>query len=560
MPQQLRPKMGSVTMTASRTERPNIARAKRAGLDFDLAALCAAGPGALEPDDHYRLKTYGVCAQRHADLFMMRMRVAGGRLDPEQLAAAVKVAWRYADGRVHLTTRQNLELHSVELRNAAKAYAELEAVGLAGRSACGHTIRNVMACSESTTSVEEPFDVVPDAQRLSRMLVARSSELNVSLPSRINIVLGGCSTCGQDALTNDIGLVARVQDGVAGYQLWAGGSLGSAPRLSFVLRPFLPREQVWPAVWTIVEWFCREGSLDHIARGRLKFLIEERGEAAFRQAFTRRFPQLLDDEQPPLDPVEIFDPVELERCLGLAPPTGWSAGVRPERRPGLATITVRVPLGDLDAGHLDALGRLAPSGVLFLSRGQNVVVRSVPVDEVPEVLDGLARIGLSPNDGHRGADIRACPGLSFCSLAITGSQDIATQLEVALASRLDLARHVSIAVSACPNSCVKHQAADIGLVGTKFRLDGRTEVGYQVLLGADLSQAAVGEAVLKVRDNEVTATVIAALETWASMRRANEPIAATFRRIGLDRVGESIARRLRPCPDRLVGAEDPTSA
>jgi sulfite reductase beta subunit-like hemoprotein len=543
-------------MTAA-TERPNIPRAKRAGLDLDLATLCAAGPGALEPDDHYRLKTYGVCAQRQTDLFMMRMRVAGGRLDAQQITTVADVAHRYADGRVHLTTRQNLELHSVELANAAKAYTELDAVGLAGRSACGHTIRNVMACSESTTSVEEPFDVVPDALRLSRLLIARSSELNVSLPSRINIVLGGCSICGQDALTNDIGLVAQVQDGVPGYQLWAGGSLGSAPRLSFLLRPFLPRAQVWPAVWTIVEWFCREGDVEQIARGRLKFLIEQRGEAAFRQAFNKRFLQLLDDHQPPLEPVEIFEAVELEHCLALAPPSGWSAGVRPERRPGLATITVRVPLGDLAADHLEALGMLAPDGMLFLSRDQNVVLRSVPVDQVPDVLDRLARIGLWPNDGLRGADIRACPGLTFCSLALTGSQDIATSVEVALARRPDLSRHVLIAVSGCSNSCVKHQAADIGLVGTKFRLDGRTEIGYQVLLGADLSRGAVGEAVLKVRENEVTATVIAALETWASMRRPSEPIATTFRRIGLDRVGTSIARRLRPCPDRLVTA-DPT--
>jgi sulfite reductase beta subunit-like hemoprotein len=415
-----------------------------------------------------------------------------------------------------------------------------------------------MACSESATSVEEPFDVAPDALRLSRLLVARSSELNVSLPSRINIVLGGCSICGQDALTNDIGLIARVQDGLPGYQLWAGGSLGSAPRLSFVLRPFLPRTQVWPAVWTIVEWFCREGDLDQVTRGRLKFLIDERGEAAFRQAFTKRFQQLLDDEQPPLEPLEVFDAVELERCLALAPPTGWSAGVHPERRPGLATITVRVPLGDLAAAHLEALGALAPGGVLFLSRDQNVVLRSVPVDEVPDVLDGLARIGLTPNDGLSGAAVRACPGLAFCSLALTASQSVATQVEAALARRSDLPRHVSIAVSGCPNSCVKHQAADIGLVGTKFRLDGRTEIGYQVLLGADLSRGTVGETVLKVREDEVTTAVIAALETWASMRRANEPIAATFRRIGLERVGESIARRLRPCPDRLVAAEDPT--
>src|SRR5437763_40686 len=149
--------------------RPDPARAKRAGLDLDLDTVCARGSAALAPDDHYRLKTYGVCAQRHDDLFMVRMRVAGGTLDRRQLAA----------------------------------------------------------------------------------------------------------------LVNDIGLVACIRDGEPGYQLWAGGSTGSSPRLSFLLRPFLSRMEVWPAVWTIVEWFCAEGDLDNASRGRLKFLLEARGENAF---------------------------------------------------------------------------------------------------------------------------------------------------------------------------------------------------------------------------------------------------------------------------------------
>src|SRR5437867_1227622 len=176
--------------------RPDPARAKRAGLDLDLDTVCARGSAALAPDDHYRLKTYGVCAQRHDDLFMVRMRVAGGTLDRRQLAAVVHASSEYGHGWVHLTTRQNLELHSVRL------------------------------------------------------------------------------------------------DGEPGYQLWAGGSTGSSPRLSFLLRPFLSRMEVWPAVWTIVEWFCAEGDLDNASRGRLKFLLEARGENAFRAAFSRRFANL----------------------------------------------------------------------------------------------------------------------------------------------------------------------------------------------------------------------------------------------------------------------------
>lgn len=538
--------------------RPDIPRAKRAGLDIDLATLCAAGPDALEPDDHYRLKTYGVCAQRQADRFMIRMRVAGGRLAGDQVGVVAELARRYADGYVHLTTRQNLELHSVALPDVPALYQTLEAHGLAGRSACGHTIRNVMACPESGTSIDEPFDVVPDAQRISRLLVDRSSQLNVALPSRLNIILGGCTTCGLDALTNDIGLVARVRDGELGFQLWAGGSLGTAPRLSVLLRPFIPRDQAWPAVWTIVEWFCREGSIDQVARGRLKFLIEEQGEANFRQAFEKRFAVLRVEAQPPLDDVELPAPEILERSLALAPPPGWSDAVRPEREPGHATVTVRIPLGDVDADDFERIAKLSPHGIVHLSRDQNVVLRSVPVGRVPHLVEELAILGLGPHGARSVTDIRACPGLTFCTLALTGSQPVALAVEDALATRPHLPRDLSIAVSGCPNSCARQQAADIGLTGTKLKLDGRVGLGYQLLVGADLANGSVGEPLLKLFEDEVPEAVVAVIESWVALRRPGEPMAATFRRVGLECIGATVALRLRPDADRFPGEEDIT--
>lgn len=525
--------------------RPSPPRAKRAGLDLDLPALCAAGPQALEPDDHYRLKTYGVCAQRHDDRFMLRMRVVGGRLEGAQTRAVLQAARRYGGGWVHLTTRQNLELHSIHLEDVPAIHEILGPVGLVGRSACGHTVRNVMACPEAATSAEEPFDVSPDAVRLSAALVARARELNVALPSRVNIVLGGCPSCGLDALTNDIGLVARVRDGEPGYQLWVGGSMGSAPRLSFLLRPFISREEVWPAVWAIIEWFCAEGDIDQVAKGRLKFLLDEKGEPAFRKAFVKQFARLREEPQPPLEAVEVATPQALDRALARAPALGWRDGVRPERRAGLATVTVRVPLGDLLADELERTAAVAPGGVVLLTREQNLALCSVPVADVPAVVGALAELGLGP-DGARGAvDVRACPGLSFCSLAITGSQQVALEIERALNARPDLPRDLSVAVSGCPNSCTKHQVADLGLAGGKVKVGRRVGLGYQLFLGADLPAGEVGEPVLRLLEEEVPAAVVAATEVWVALRRAGEHPGRTFRRAGLGLVASALALRLR---------------
>ena len=412
-----------------------------------------------------------------------------------------------------------------------------------------------MACAESSTSAEEPFDVLPDAQRLSALLVARSAELNIALPARLNIVLGGCTSCGLDALVNDIGLVARVQNGQCGYQLWVGGSLGTAPRLSFLLRPFLGRDEVWPAVWAIVEWFTAVGDIDQIARARLKFLIEEHGESALRQHFAVRFPQLCDEDQPPIEPVEASTTTQIGRSIALAPPHGWSRSVRPEREPGFASITVRVPRGDLHADQLDQISALVPGTSLRCTREQNVVITSVATHDVPRLVSGLSALGLGPEGAHSVVDITACPGLTFCSLALTGSQELAIALERMLEARTDLSRDVTIAISGCPNSCAKQQIADIGLAGTKLRLGGETTLGYHLVLGADLGHGVVGTPILKLAEHEVPTAVAAVLESWAAVRRPSEPMAATFARIGLATVGDAIALRLRPDTDRFVAPE-----
>jgi len=542
--------------------RADIPRAKRAGLDIDLAEVCSRGPAALHADDHYRLKTYGVCAQRDDDLFMIRLRVAAGLLTSAQVATVAAVAREFGHGWVHLTTRQNIELHSVRLEDVPAVEAALAPAGLFGRSACGHTIRNVMACPEATTSPEEPFDVTADAIRLSDLLVARSSALNVTLPSRVNIVLGGCPSCSVDALTNDIGLVACVRGHEPGYQLWAGGSTGTSPRLAMVLRPFVSRDEVWPAVWAIIEWFCAVGDLDHPGRARLKFAIESEGETAFRAAFNRRFPELASEPYPhdPLAPVVIEDPERRDLALARAPLLGWRAGVEPERVPGRATITVRAPLGDLMADEFEAMAALGPDGSVTLSRDQNVLIRSVPVGLVSATLGRLAELGLGP-DGARGSvDVRACPGLAFCALAITGSQPAALEIERRMNLRPDLPRDASIAVSGCPNSCTRHQTADIGLAGGKVRVGARAGLGYQLYLGADLTGGEFGVAVLRLLDDEVGDAAVAVMELWQTLRRPGERPGVTFRRVGLDVVASAIALRLRNDPDDLGADQEPGMA
>ena len=257
--------MAPVTTTLLSRRRPNgrTSPARSApGSTSTSRRMCAAGPAALAPDDHYRLKTYGVCPQRDDDRFMMRMRVAGGLLDRHQAETVADAGASYSDGQVHFTTRQNVELHSVRLADVPALYARSTPSDWSGRSACGHTDPQ-RARVPGGGDVERGAvrRVVPDARRLSRLLVARvgGAQRRAAAPAQ-HRRSAAAPRCGLDALINDIGLVACVVDGECGYQLWVGGSLGTAPRLSLMLRPFVRREELWPAVWTIIEWFVKRAT------------------------------------------------------------------------------------------------------------------------------------------------------------------------------------------------------------------------------------------------------------------------------------------------------------
>jgi sulfite reductase beta subunit-like hemoprotein len=516
----------------------DIPGAKRAGLAVDLTRLERDGDGWLTPEDRYALKTHGVCAQAQPGVFMIRIRVPGGRLTPAQARDVADLADAHGESWVHVTTRQNLELHHVDARAVPPVLAGVDALGLTNRSACGHTHRNVMACPDAGLGLDEPFDCGPDARAVSAAVVRRAAELNVVLPSRLNFAFGGCPTCTHHARLNDGGFVSVVVGVEPGYRLWAGGSLGTKPVLAVPLADFVPRRHAVAAALALTDAFVDHGDLDDPKRGRLKFVLERMGVTAFRTAWREGYERHCaagDLAGESLEPVDVPDPARMDEIMAVRPAGGWSPGVRPQRRPGLALVTVHVPLGDLLAGELRALADLADlaaagDGSIHLTRNQNVQYRDVPVDRVAALRAGLDRIGLGPEGADGSADVRACTGSAVCSLAITAAPAAGARIATGPA----LARNGSLRVhvSGCPNSCAQHQAADVGLAGGKVRIGGRTRLGYTVMAGADLASGQLARPLGRVADDDVDSAVDAVVGTWEALRHPGERLADTLGRVG----------------------------
>jgi sulfite reductase beta subunit-like hemoprotein len=524
---------------------PDIPAAKRAGLPVDIARLGAEGDGWLSPEERYALKTHGVCAQLQPGVFMVRVRVPGGVAPTAQVRGLARIADRHAEDWLHLTTRQNVELHWVRDRAVPDVLDALARNGLSSRSSCGHTVRNVMCSEDAGVGLDEPFDCFPDARAVSDTLVERSARLNVTLPSRFNVALGGSPRCRHDALLNDAGLISTVIDGVPGYEVWAGGSLGKKPSLAVLLTPFVARDDVLAAVEALVDVFVAHGNLDEPSKGRLKFVVERLGadalraawQAAFDSARARHEAAAAGDPAGPraLPPVEVLPEADSREVLRQIPPGGWGAGVRPQRTPGLASVTIDLPLGDTCSSELELCCDLADrhaDGHLTFTRDQNITFRNVPLASVAAIRAALAERSVYLLGEGETAQIRACTGAAVCSLGITDSPGAGRALADNPALRRNAALRVF--VSGCPNSCAQHQVGDIGLAGSKVRVKGVVSDGYQVFLGADLDHHEIGVVVGRVAAGDLDAAVTAIVGSWEALRHPGESLGQTVRRFGSD--------------------------
>jgi sulfite reductase beta subunit-like hemoprotein len=521
---------------------PDIPAAKRAGLPVDLHRLTADGDDWLSPEERYALKTHGVCAQTQAGVFMIRVRTSGS-LTAAGARALAGIAEQHAAGWIHLTTRQQVELHHVPARAVTAVLGSITDAGLTTRSACGHTVRGVMSCPDAGVGLDEPFDCGPDARAVEAALLARTPMLDTQLPSRFNISFGGCATCREHARLNEAGLVSVIRDGEPGYEMWVGGSLGKAvPTLAIKALDFVPRRHVVAAVEALLDVFVERGNFDQPNKARMKFLIRALGEEQFLDLFRDAYiAACLRSPYVPA-PIALPDQADVAAVLGQVPLGGWSSGVRPQRQAGLALVTATVPIGDMDATDLRLLADLCErhaDGSLHLTRNQNVTFRNVPVEEVGELLAGLAEAGLGLEGADQANDVRACTGGPVCVLAITPAQAAAQRLleSPALRRNSDLRVHVS----GCPNACAQHQIADLGFSGGKVSIGDVSVLGYQVWLGGDLANGIVGEIVGRVADADVVAVAEALVGVWEATRHHGETVAATADRIGLDALRAHVA-------------------
>src|SRR5688572_20821477 len=265
--------------------RTRLSFASEADIDEFASVLAQFERGDITPEQWrvFRL-VRGTYGQRQSDdAQMIRVKIPQGVLGGEQLRALADVADAYSRGFGHITTRQNVQFHFVKLHDAEPAMRRLAAAGLTTREACGNAVRNITACQFAGVAADEPFDVTPYAEALTRFLLRHP--LSASLPRKFKIAFEGCATDHIKLTINDIGWRAAIQDGERGFRVYIGGGTATMTTAATVLFDFLPAGEMLNAAEAVIRVFHARGDYQHRQRNRMKFLIKAMGWAAWRAAF-----------------------------------------------------------------------------------------------------------------------------------------------------------------------------------------------------------------------------------------------------------------------------------
>jgi sulfite reductase beta subunit-like hemoprotein len=479
-----------------------------------------------------------------AGQYIIRIRIPAGVLTTDQLETVAALTEQSGwEAGAHLTTRQGIEIAGLPAVEIPAALEQLEDAGLTTLRTGGPFVRGVVACPFSGVARDEIFDVTPFALAVDRYF--REHADFQKLPRKIKISFDGCAHDHVRTLVSDIGVRAVRQDGAKGFRITIGGGLGASPKTALVLEEFVPAEKLFGSLEAVLRVFNQHGYRDNRARARLKWLLADWGIEKFREAvrvelkgadaewrtFSGRLPEI----------------VELKPAAGRGAKSAstdaafhaWrESNVHRQRQNGFVSVLIRCPLGDLQPAQIRQIVGAARqfAGGLRTSIDQNILLRWVPEDLLPELYQSLQCGALAGAAAEQLPDITRCVGATACLMAITNprpaAEAIIGALEKELASDASL-RQLRIRISGCPNSCGHHHASDIGLFGVSKNFHNRQVPHYALLLGGVSSAETFGARVLEIPALNVAQAVREVIGFYQAERRPAESFLAYVNRLGL---------------------------
>lgn len=438
----------------------------------------------------------GIYGQRQPGVQMVRIKLPHGRVSLAKLERICEVSDKYATGNLHITTRQDIQLHFVSLDRTPELWAELADDKMTTREACGNTVRNITASAEAGIDPLEPFDVTPYAQACYEYFLR--NPVCQDMGRKFKIAFSSSEKDTAYAFMHDIGFVPKIKydngSEIRGFRVVVGGGLGSQPHIAEPVTDFMHEDLIFPFIESILRVFDRYGERTKRHKARMKYLLQDIGiEELLKRAEDERLALKnktwkikRDDSLPVLAdgkiyPVSITNPLKYEQWL--------KSNVYDQKQAGFKAIGIKVQNGDMKtpiARKMSEIIRLVAADDFRMTASQGILLRFIAEDNLPYAFEELNKLGLAEPGFQSVADVTSCPGTDTCNLGISNSTGITRELEkVILHEYPDLIynKDINIKISGCINACGQHAMTAIGFHGSSMKIGPNVAPALQVLLG-----------------------------------------------------------------------------
>jgi sulfite reductase (ferredoxin) len=495
----------------------------------------------------FRLQNGAYGSRLNSEFSMIRIKVPGGDISPEQMEKIANLSESFSIGSAHVSTRQNIQLHWVQLEDVSEVVRGLAEGGLTSREACGNTIRNVMCSHFAGVCSSEPFDTTIYAKAIAKFFLR--NPICQNLPRKFKFNFACCSEHGFVRIA-DVGLVPTIQDGIRGFRIYLGGGLGAASFIGHLLEEFTPESRLLSTSMSTIRVYDRLGNRENLARNRMRYLVNEMGwkkfqalllkERAIVEATTsiptkNTFENILKTDNNSHSTLSNKKTLPLINSdnVQTAYERWLNTNVIAQKQSGYYSAYITLGAGDITSNQLRVLAEcireFSEEQKARTTPHQNFFIRYIKSDSVPKLFAKLSGIGLGNPGANTIVSPVGCSGTTSCNLAITNSHRLAKEIQgkfLELNFDMDNDLHTStIKISGCPNSCGQHEVATIGFYGGATRLGNSMAPIYTMLFAGSTGETGeLGKIVMRVPAKRVIDVVLKIIECYKEEKNGNETL------------------------------------
>jgi len=435
----------------------------------------------------------GIYEQRKDGTYMVRVRCTGGFISPEQLKQVALTAQHHNSTLLHITTRQEIQIHHISIDQVKTILPELQTVELSSKGGGGNTVRNFLVDVNSGISTTEVFDVLPYAVDLTTRLIAEPDSF--TLPRKLKIAFSTSETNADFALINDLGFVATIKDGKRGFKVYLGGSVASNPTLGWKLFDFAPEEELFNIAIAAKQFFNQHGNRKNKHKARIRYIFFKEGIEKTKELFFNYYNEIKAKANNVYTPNELSFEYKIPVFAAIRNNSiefeSWKKNaVSAQKQAGLFSVIIPFENGNTDSDTLLRIAEFADAfgnDVLRFTPRQQLQLRNIPEAYLPNVYQLLVQLNINTTLPWVANNVVSCTGADTCRLGICLPKGAATALRNQLGKstlKLDELNGLQINISGCPNSCAQQIWSDIGFQGRVGRNE-RMYAAYNVFVGVD---------------------------------------------------------------------------